>query len=424
MPPETPSSDTVPSAAINLLSAEAVRTRGAVVLDAARAGHLEHIAVDLDLLPAAVSKCVAAINTAYPDHQIPPFGCWRAFEADGVDRWAVLAGTRGFETPSAMLRSAADLAITTHCVSIPVHGGWKWSDPVTGKAYGGRTGLGLGILSMFAAGSFSSDPADPMRVDAHALIRLEETEVAYGLQLDWNRDGNAIKAIVDLLKRLGEATGMRPDLFETGNETRPGILVDKLAGNAGGAAIDLSECLAELQNGLSPMWAGGASLGDVVLGDAFRHSALLQDEAGPGIVPFHLVPQEMAYALVEPFAWAGLETAALDSLTGLANLEHALLFLDAGVVSLKTSPDNPLDGQPALDRAIELRAVCTGLMDRLAAALRQELDAPAEALPLTCVMEGGTIRAGEKVASDRHEFSARISEILAAGGVNWLPFGA
>lgn len=419
MPPETAS-----SAAINLLSAEAVRARSRAVLDAARAGNLEHVAVDLDKLPAAVGKCIAAIGAAYPDHQIPPFGCWRFFEADGVDRWAALAGTRGFETPSAMLRSAADLAIMTHCVSVPVHGAWEWSDPVTGRAYGGRTGLGLGILSMFAAGSFSADPADPLRVDAHALIRLEEGEVAYGLQLDWNRDGDAIKAIVDLLKRLGEATGLRPDIFETGNEIRPGILADKMAAKQGAASIDLSDCLAELQNGLSPMWSGGATLGEVVLGDAFCHSTLLQDEIGPGIVPFHLAPQEMAYALVEPFAWAGLETAALDDLTGLANLEHALLFLDAGVVSLTTGPESASDGQAALDRAIELRAVCTALTDHLADALRQELDAPAEALPLTCVMEGGSIRAGEKIASERPEFSARISEILAAGGVNWLPFGA
>jgi hypothetical protein len=424
MPPETPSFETAPSAATNLLSAEAVRTRCGAVLEAALAGDLDHVAADLSRLPDTVGKTVAAIEAAYPDHQIPPFGCWRFFEADEVDRWAVLAGTRNFETPSAMLRSAADLAITSHCVSVPVNSAWEWSDPVTGRAYPGRTGLGLGILSMFAAGSFSADPADPMRVDAHALIRLEGAEVAYGLQLDWNRDGDTIKAIADLLKRLGEATGMRPDLFEVDNETRPGILADRLAVKSDGAPIDLSECLAELQNGLSPMWAGGAALGDVVLGDAFHHSALLQGEAGAGIVPFHLVPQEIAYALVEPFAWAGLETSALDSLTGLANLEHALLFLDAGAMSLKQGPGSVLEGQEALDRAIELRAVSVALMDRIADALRQELDAPSEALPLTCIMEGGTVRAGKKITSERPEFSARISEILAAGGVNWLPFGA
>ncbi|MBD1544772.1 DUF1688 family protein [Roseibium aggregatum] len=412
------------SKADRLLTARAVRERAEAVFEAAQAGSLAHVAVDLGKLPEVVARTVAAIETGYPDFQIPPFGCWRAFEAGGHDRWSALAGARGFDTPEAFLRAAADLAILSHVLSVPVRDGWALNDAMTGETFSGREGLAVGVLSMFAAGSFSADPADPLRADAHALIRLEEDEIAWGLQLDRNRDGEMILSVTELLRRLGEATGLRPDLFEVDGATRPGYVVDRFFADSANAPVELTALLEALLDGLSPMWQGGAQLDDVTLGDAWHHSTLLQDLDAPGIVPFHLPAQEMAYALVEPFAWVGVEVAGLDGLTGLANLEHAALFLDTGVLTFKGAPDAEPDGPAALDLAIELRALTIALIDRLATTLRQELDAPEGALPLTCIMEGGTIPAGREVLLKNGEFYRKIARILAAGGVNWLPFGA
>jgi hypothetical protein len=277
---------------------------------------------------------------------------------------------------------------------------------------------------MFAAGSFSADPADPLRADAHALIRLEKDEIAWGLQLDRNRDNETITSITELLTRLGEATGLRPDLFEVDGATRPGHLVDRFFAGSASEPVELTAQLDVLLDGLSPMWQGGARLDDVTLGDAWQHSTLLQDLDAPGVVPFHLPAQEMAYALVEPFAQAGVEVSGLDGLTGLANLEHAALFLETGVLTLKDVDEADPDGPAALDRAVELRALTVALLDRLADALRKELDAPEGALPLTCIMEGGTMRAGRVALAKNGEFFGKVCRILAAGGVIWLPFGA
>lgn len=412
------------SVAERLLTASAVRDRASAVFQVAQAGGLAHVTVDLTKLPDAVARTISAIEARYPDFQIPPFGCWRAFEAGGHDRWSALAGARGFETPDAFLCAAADLAILYHVLSMPLRDDWVLTDTITGDTLSGRDGLAVGVLSMFAAGSFSADPADPLRTDAHALIRLEEDEIVWGLQLDRNRDCDTIKSATELLRRLGEASGLRPDLFEVEGATRPGHLVIPFFRASEDAPVELAKLLEALLDGLSPMWQGGAKLDDVTLGDAWQHSALLQDLEAPGIVPFHLPAEELAYALVEPFAQVGIEVVGLDDLTGLANLDHAALFLDTGVLTLKDLNDPDPEGPAALDRAIELRALTVILLDRLAASLRDELDAPAGALPLTCVMEGGTLQAGREVLLKNGEFQRKTARILAAGGVNWLPFGA
>lgn len=406
----------------NLLTAQAVRERSNVLFEKAVAGDLKQAGVDLARLPEAVARTLTAIKQTYPDFQIPPYGCWRAFEVGERDRWAILAGARAFETPEDFLRSAADLAILTQAMSVPLREDWTFADPITDDVVEGREGLAVGALSMFASGSFSSNPADPLRVDAHALIRLQESEIVSGLQLDAQLDQTTARSIAGLLKRLGETVGLRPDLFDVDGDIRPGCLLTKFSSGTEGEAAVLPALLAALLDGLSPMWPGGATLEDVVLGDCWHHSALLQQAEGPGIVPFHLVAQEMAYSLIEPLAWVGVEVAGLNELTGFANLEHAALFLETGVLFLKEQELTKRAGD--LDRTIELRALTVALFDRLADALRTDLDVSAEILPLPCIMEGGTLRAGAEIMRKNGDFRSKVSHLLAAGAVNWLPFCA
>ncbi len=406
------------SEAIWLMTAEAIREQANNVLEAAVSGKLASVSVDLEKMPQLVERASQVMEAAYPDLQIPPSGCWRYLEADGIDRWGMLANARSFGSPEELVCSAADLAIVIHTMSVPLHPEWRWVDPVSGNPHAGREAIALAALSMFAAGSFSAEPADPLRADAHALIRLEEAEIVEALKLDRNRDATSIQSITGALHRLGETIGLRPDLFEQNDDLRPGCLAETYLREHGDTPILLPDVLASLLEGISPIWGGGATYGDVGLGDAFRHSQILGDRKGGGIVPFHLSAQEMAYSLIEPFAWAGVEVGDYDSLTGLANLEHALLFIDTGVIQLKRECSNDLD------RAIEIRALSVALLDLLAASLREVLEAPEGALPLTCVMEGATLRMGTEIAEEKPEFSAEVSGILAAGAVNWLPFCA
>lgn len=412
------------STANTLLTAAAVRTRASEVLELAKAEKLTHVSVNLDLLPKLAARVTRTIEHSYPDFQVPPYGCWRHFEAGGLDRWGMLASARGFAAAEDVLAAAADLAVATHVVSVSIRSDWIYLDMVAGQAFEGRRAIAIGMLAMFAAGSFSADPGDPLRVDAHALVRLEEAEIVDGLRLDPELDRVAVTSIKTILKRLGEAIGLRPDLFEQRGESRPGHLALKLFSMAEVAPVAVTDILDALLDGLSPIWQEGAKSNDVVLGDVWMHTKLFQDGPAKGLLPFHLIAQEITYALIEPFAWAGIEVAELDGLTGLGDLEHAALFLDAGIVNMKFKDAGSKSNEQSLDQATELRAVCIALFDRLADTLREQLDVSADVLPLTCILEGGTALLGDEIVRENATSAQQASRILKAGAVFWLPFGA
>jgi hypothetical protein len=411
--------------ALKLFSPEEVRDKACALLDRAAAGELKHVGVDPDRLGRAVEKVLESIRETYPEFQIPPYGIWRDFEAGGIERWEALAGARGFGTAEEMLVAAADLAILGSFMMTARPEGRTYEDPMTGTVVTGRTASALAAFHMFAAGSFSSHMSDPYRVDAETLIRLDLKELAGGLQWDEGEDGDYLRAMQRHLQRLGEALALRPDLFGEGGETRPGLLVAHAA-REGEGSVDAGELLDRLLEALAPVWEGGAGDGDLVFGDSFRHSGLPGPVPGAdleSIVPFHLAAQEMVYSLVEPLAWAGSETTGLNRLTGPSDLAHAALFAETGVLAVR-------DGEAALapeaqrDRMIELRGVTIALIDRLAGRLAGELGVSADQVPLTCVLEGGTGRAGRHILKDHPELERNLGKILNPGAVFWLPFGA
>ncbi|MEJ8476214.1 DUF1688 family protein [Roseibium algae] len=408
-----------PSAAISLLNAKAVRERVELVMTKGRAGELASLEVIPGCMEQAVRWVLDECEHNYPDYQIPPHGCWRSFETGGMDRWSMLAGAREFETAEDMLKSAGDLAVVTAVMNVALRPSWSYSEAVSGNAYSDQQGRALAVLSMFAAGTFSAMPEDPLRVDAHALIRLESAEIAAGLQLDADDDLEDITKLSHLLKRLGEAIGLRPDLFERNDEIRPGCLMACLAENALDGQLDASAVLDAVLEGLTPLWQGGAVLDDVILGDAWQHSSLFADLPAAGVMPFHLPALEVVYSLIEPFALAGIGISGLEELPGLADIDHAALFIACGAIKPRLEKAwLPLDG------AIELRAVCLGLSAELADELRSELDVDRETLPLTCVLEAGSSRAGRKILRENPLTSEKAAKILGGGGVFWLPFRA
>src|SRR5262249_9143737 len=136
-------------------------------------GALPHFRIDLDRMAAATDLVIAATRDAYPSLDIPFHARWRHFAVGGKDRWAALAARAGFADRAARARAAFALA------SVRVLGeagaGPAWSSRGAGSRppIGRSEGLALASLAMFAAGAFSSDPADPLRADADALRRLD-----------------------------------------------------------------------------------------------------------------------------------------------------------------------------------------------------------------------------------------------------------
>ena len=54
-----------------------------------------------------------------------------------------------------------------------------------------------------------------------------------------------------------------------------------------------------------------------------------------GLVPLHKLSQWLAYSLIEPLQWAGIEVTDIDGLTGLAEYRNGGLFIDTGVLTLR-----------------------------------------------------------------------------------------
>ncbi|WP_162009421.1 DUF1688 family protein [Labrenzia sp. CE80] len=401
------------------MSVETIGVRTQQILQAAYDGKVSGLRIYPERLQTAVNWASAEIEMNYPDHQIPPLGCWRQFESGAMDRWGMLAGARCFQSAEEMLKSAGDLAVLSAVMDVALPPDWTFVEPISGDVFDGALGRSLAALTMFAAGTFSAEPHDPLRVDAHALVRLEEAEIADGLQLNELEDSSEISQLTALLRRLGETIGLRPDLFELNDEVRPGCLLQNLSAQSTDGVLKATDIVDGLLDGLSPLWQGGAMLDEVILGDTWQHTSSMQAMSVSDLVPFHLPALAIFYSFIEPLAWVGLSVSDLETVSGLANLEHAALFLACGVIEFETDTSETSHKQ-----AVELRAMTLCLLSELAKRLRSELDADETSLPLTCVQEGGTLPAGRAIARKNPEAWRKASKILGDGGVFWLPFRA
>jgi len=400
---------------------EQVRKVSNEFLNRAKSGSLRHLSVDAGKLKTALVAVLETTRQTYPDYQIPPHGVWRSFEAGQFDRWSALASIREFQSADGLLAAAADLAILAAYLDVQTPAGWSYHDVMAGTVAEGREASALAAINMFAAGSFSSDPSDPFRVDADALIRLDPEELVSGLQWDATAHAAQLTAMQRHLKRFGEALALRPDLYGVGDTTRPGNMLVKL-GNEGWGSVDATIILDQLLQSLAPLWEGGAAQGVVSFGDSFAYPC--QDGEGPSeIVPFHMTAQTMVYSLVEPLAWAGYEVEELEALTAPADREHAALLFETGVLSFARDGEALSPGE-AQDRMIEARALTGALIDQLADMLRKELGAEADHLPLSCILEGGSRRAGLEILHKDPAKALKLGEILNPGSVFWLPFEA
>ena len=92
--------------------------------------------------------------------------------------------------------------------------------------------------------------------------------------------------------------------------------------------------------------------------------------------------------------------ANLNELTGLAEYRNGGLFIDAGVLRLKNKSLLTLAHKPNTELIVEWRALTVALLDRLAEDIRTSLNRGADALPLSCILQGGTWSAGRKIAAE------------------------
>jgi len=391
------------SEAVALLrSTVAVRERAGLLLARAREGGSAEFVVDDSRLDGAAAEVAAVTRARYPSLEIPYHSRWRHFEAGGIDRRRVLDQRLGDADVAERARVQIDLA----CVSVLLDAGagpsWRYSEAGTGLVLTRSEGLGVASFHAFVAGLFSSDPSQPLRVDAAGLRRLDAAALARALQVDAGNPLVGLDGRAALLNRLGGALAAAPAVY--GTDGRPGGLFDHALRRRSPVADDRAgplqahDLLVALLDTLATVWPTGNALDGLPLGDCWRHDAVPGPGASAGWVPFHKLSQWLCYSLLEPFAWAGHPLAGLDALTGLPEYRNGGLLIDTGVL-------RPRDPQFAARRhavgdafVVEWRALTVALLDELAPRVRHALGVPLERMPLACVLEGGTWAAGRALA--------------------------
>lgn len=393
-----------------LLKPAAVRARAHEMLELGRAGRLLHFTVHPERLEACADYVLETIRANYPTLDIPFHARWRHFVLDGDDRWRKLDAEAAFPDAHARGRAAYDLAIVSVLLDAGAGPDWRYRDGATGRAIGRSEGLALASLDMFAAGLFSSDPADPYRADAKGLKRLDAAALAQGFQAGPGNPLLAVEGRAALLNRLGEE-------LERQGLGRPGALFDRFAAAAETGTVRAPYLLGEVLGTFGGIWPSRLTVAGVPLGDTWRHPLIGGEGPSAGLVPFHKLSQWLTYSLIEPLQWAGIAVVDVDDLTGLPEYRNGGLLLDSGVIALKHEADRTKAHEVSSALVVEWRALTVALLDAIGAAVRERLGRTPEDLPLAKVLEGGTWAAGRRIAREKRVDGGPPLAIVSDGTV-------
>ncbi len=386
-----------------LSKASAVRERSSRLLNLALANRLDHFSVDMLRLDSVCDYVVKVIRSSHSDLSVPPHARWRQFEIGEIDRWGLLVAEKEWKDAHELGRAAVDMAFISSLFEGLAGPGWAYAEAETGETFARSEGLAIASLVMFAGGTFSSDPYDPLRVDARALAGLTLEEMADGLQV------SSINAVVGLEQRLEMINGLgrymlaEPELYAGQAGVRPGGLIDYLVRTGNSQVVSAPYLLELILPALIAISPGHYALGGMALGDCWVHPSLMMGDETDGLVPFHHMGQWIAYSLIEPLIWAGFEITDLDGLTGLPDVWNGGLMLDLGLLRMRRPAEaaNAHDAESPL--VVEWRALTIALLDRVTEGVRRRLGRTAETFPLTCVLEGGTVAAGRRIARERRK---------------------
>jgi hypothetical protein len=388
------------TAALALLTPEAVRDRAAMIFAAVEAGTSAHFVIRPERMAETADYVARTIRDNYPDLAVPYHSRWRHFQVGGADRWEPILA--GIEARPAFERAriAFDLAVVSVLLDAGAGADWRFQDQITGQPLARSEGLAIASLEAFSSGLFSADAADPFRADAAALQAISAQALGRAFQVC---DGNPLIGLegrAALLRALGQAVASQPHYFP-GEPGRVGYLFDHLVGGRDNRRIEARDVLIALLRALAPIWPGRITLGGWNLGDTWHHPAVRVKGLTDGLMPFHKLSQWLAYSLFEPLEWAGFEVVGPDRLTGLAEYRNGGLFLDLGVLEPKYPAVCGQAHAPDAEVIVEWRALTLCLLDRAAPLVRERLGVEEGNFPLAKILEGGTWAAGRRAAAER-----------------------
>ncbi|NET48792.1 MAG: URC4/urg3 family protein [Merismopedia sp. SIO2A8] len=408
-----------------LQTPQAVRDRCQQIFERCQADELEHFSCDLSKLDIVADFVVDTTQQSYPDFDVPFHSRWRHFDAGGVSRLAPLnrailaspslVSLAQGEKTELMARSHLDLAIISVLLDAGAGSQWTYHDTATNQTLGRSEGLAIASLRAFEQGTFSSDPAFPYQVDAIALQRLTEADLATVFQVSDDNPLVGLSGRLTLLHQLGQTSMAQPDRFGPA-PARPGNLLDYWL-KTYGTQVDAGILLTEILQSLGTIWPGRVAIAQTNLGDVWPHPALPNDPLGANLVPFHKLSQWLTYSLVEPLTTAGIQVVNLNALTGLAEYRNGGLCVDLGLLVPKHAAVMEEAHLPSSPVVVEWRALTVVMLDKIGDRVRHRLNKTSEELPLIKVLEGGTWAAGRRIAKQLRVSGAPPIAIQSDGTV-------
>ena len=393
-----------------LLSAQAIRDRCGSVLALAMAGGTS-FSVQMDRLSVTVEYVLDVIRDCYPTLAIPFHSRWGHFQAGGVNRTARLDRALADLDPLERARAKLDLVVVS--VLLDAGAGPHWSYREEGTAFDRSEGLAVAGFHMFIEGLFSSDPDRPLRADAAALSALRLEDLARGFQISETNPLPGLEGRLALLRRLGQVMSRQASFFGSG---RPGHLIDYL-GEPRGKPVQAREILTAVLRGLGPIWPGRLQLGGIPLGDVWPHPGLGSPSDPTSWVPFHKLSQWLSYSLIEPMVAAGLRVEGVEHLTGLAEYRNGGLLIDMGLLVPRDPGILERPHPPRSEVIVSWRALTLVLLDLVAEEIRKRLNLSPEDFPLAKVLEGGTWRAGRRIAAAKRAGGGPPLQLVSDGTV-------
>lgn len=407
----------VADAVATLHDAATIRERCGHIADAVAAGDSEQFTLDLSRLPAVADRVAALARQRFPRGRIPYHSRWRHFEAGSVNRAAELDAALAGRSDAQRARARIDLALVSVLLDAGAGADWRYAEAASGQGFSRSEGLGVASFRGFVAGRFSSDPGEPCRVDADALVALDADALAEMFQVRRDNPLVGLDGRAALLRRLGAALHQQAARFaQPGAPARPGHLFDLLTCD-GARSVQAAQILRALLDSFSAIWPSGQQFEGTPVGDAWPHPLAGGAGASAGWVPFHKLSQWLSYSLLEPFEWAGITVEGLDALTGLPEYRNGGLLLDAGAIVPRNAEFAARCYTPADPWVVEWRALTVTLLDRVAPLVRERLGVSAQQMPLACVLEAGTWLAGRQIAAERRAGGGPPVQIESDGTV-------
>ncbi|CAJ0847419.1 17789_t:CDS:2 [Entrophospora sp. SA101] len=414
-----------------LKSLRAIRERSNKIYQKGETNNLDHFHVNLSNIQEVINVMASLIKRDYKNiNDIPPHGRWRHFDVGGHSRiWTLINSWKDDCDTLEITRRILDLFVVSVLLDAGAGNTWSYKEIGSGEVYNRSEGLAIASLDMFKSGIFSSQENQPHQVNADKLINISVNDVSKSFQVNDNNLLAGLEGRSNLLVRLGHALKSHPEFFKLNDNLppRPGNLLDYLLSNSikqeNDIVVKIDTLWSVIVDGFSDVWpptrtsVAGISLGDVWPFDGLKKTSDAHvDDPTENLIPFHKLSQWLTYSLMEPITKIyGVKFEGVEHLTGLPEYRNGGLFVDTGVLTLKSIDmdrgldyakkfsKNDLEVVPMFEAddslVVEWRAMTVILLDIVAQRIRDHLGLSEQQLSLAQVLEAGTWKAGRELAA-------------------------